>query len=154
MGGNLGDRKLNLQNACRLIEKYAGEIVSKSSIYETKPWGKSDQPDYLNMVIEIKCNHSASELLRTCLEIEKELGRVRYEKWGERTMDIDILFYGNEILNTPDLNIPHPLLHERKYTLVPLCEIANDLKHPAIGKTIIDLLNECQDPLEVEKLIG
>ena len=155
LGGNKGDKKNNLQSAIQLIEERAGMIVRKSDVFVTAAWGNSNQPDFFNQVVCIHTLLSATNLLNIVLEIEMHLGRVRQhsEKWMERTMDIDILFFNNEIINTPDLKIPHPYIQERKFVLIPMNQIAATLIHPTFNKSIEKLLNESEDDLEVT-LVG
>ena len=124
LGTNLGDREEHLENALILIEKKIGPILKKSTIHETKAWGNINQPDFLNMVIRIDTGLSPKELLKYCLEIENKLGRVRTEKWGERIIDIDILYYNDLIINEKYLTIPHPYIFDRDFVLNPLKEIA------------------------------
>lgn len=152
LGSNLGDRKKKLQEAIRLITKQIGPVELYSSYYETEAWGKSDQPHFLNQAIGLKSSASSMKLLEAILSIEISLGRIREEKWGARTIDIDILFYGSQVINLPDLVIPHKLLHERRFALMPLCEIAPDLVHPVLKKTVKQLLLELTDDLSVMKL--
>ena len=152
LGSNLGNRQHFLQEAIKLIELHIAPVIKISSIYETQSWGKTDAPDYLNQVIVIETDISAREVLREILAIELMLGRRREEKWGSRTIDIDILFYGTEIVNEEGLHVPHPELHKRRFTLEPLAEIAPDLVHPAINKSILLIKNELKDSLIVKKL--
>jgi 2-amino-4-hydroxy-6-hydroxymethyldihydropteridine diphosphokinase len=152
LGSNLGNRQHFLQEAIKLIELHVAPVLKISSIYETQSWGKTDAPDYLNQVIVIETNISAREVLQKILAIELILGRRREEKWGSRTIDIDILFYGTEIVNEEGLHVPHPELHKRRFTLEPLAEIAPDLVHPAINKSILLIKNELKDSLIVKKL--
>lgn len=152
LGSNLGNRQLFLQQAAERIAAEAGEIVQLSGVYETQSWGKTDEPDYLNQVLLIKTTFSAKDLLNKLLNIELLLGRERQQKWGSRTVDIDILFYNSEIINEPELTIPHPELHKRRFTLEPLAEIAPDLIHPVLKKTVLTLKSELQDKLEVKKI--
>jgi 2-amino-4-hydroxy-6-hydroxymethyldihydropteridine diphosphokinase len=135
LGSNLGNRRHFLQEAIKLIEQQVAPVIKISSIYETQSWGKTDAPDYLNQVVVIETAISAREVLRQILAIELILGRRREEKWGSRTIDIDILFYGTKIINEEGLHVPHPELHKRRFTLEPLAEIAPDLVHPAINKS-------------------
>ncbi len=151
LGGNLGDRLKNLRGALKAIEISVGQIIEKSSVYETKAWGLTNQPDFLNMVIEVLTEHTAEETLNKIQEIETDFGRIRKERWGSRTMDIDILFFNYEILNTERLTIPHPLMAGRKFVLLPLAEIASEFVHPIFRITIGQLLINCEDELEVAR---
>ena len=152
LGSNLGNRKHFLQEAIKLIELQIAPVIKASSIYETQSWGKTDAPDYLNQVVVITTDIPARDVLSKILAIELVLGRKRDEKWGSRTIDIDILFYGTEIINEEGLHIPHPELHKRSFTLEPLAEIMPDLVHPVINKTILLIKNELKDNLIVKKL--
>lgn len=152
LGGNLGNREESLFLARKDIQTRIGIIQDKSSIYETSAWGKTESPDYLNQVIKIQTEFSAEKCLLLALEIEKNLGRIRFEKWGNRTIDIDILYYNKEIIETTNLIIPHPCLHLRRFTLLPLCEIAQLYTHPVFNKTNMSLLESCEDELQVKKL--
>jgi 2-amino-4-hydroxy-6-hydroxymethyldihydropteridine diphosphokinase len=152
LGSNLGNRQAFLQEAIKLITLQIASVIKTSSIYETQSWGKTDAPDYLNQVVAIETDIPAMQILREILNIELVLGRKRDEKWGSRTIDIDILFYGMEIINVEGLHVPHPELHKRRFTLEPLAEIAPDLIHPVINKTILLIKNELKDSLIVKKL--
>jgi 2-amino-4-hydroxy-6-hydroxymethyldihydropteridine diphosphokinase len=153
LGTNKGDRLHYLSSAKELIEISVGEIIQQSSIYETAAWGKADQQDFLNQVIGIKSIHKPEPLLGILLKIENELGRQRIEKWGPREIDLDILFYSTEIIDTETLSIPHPAIAERRFTLVPLAEIAPSFIHPTLKKNMLQLLEECTDVLEVKKVL-
>lgn len=153
LGSNLGERLFLLKQAAGYIETQAGTIVQYSSIYETKSWGKTDEPDYLNQVLLIKTMLQPHELLAKLLEIELLLGRKREEKWGSRTMDIDILFYDDMIVNEPELTIPHPQLQNRRFTLEPLVELAPNFIHPVLQKALKKLKDDLQDELQVKKYI-
>lgn len=152
LGSNLGNRQLFLQDAARYIEDSTGEILVRSGIYQTESWGKSDAPDYLNQVLLIQTELQPQLLLAELLNIEIMLGRQRLEKWGSRTVDIDILFYGNEVINESNLTVPHPELHNRRFTLEPLAEIAPNLLHPVLNKKVLALKNELTDNLAVKKI--
>jgi 2-amino-4-hydroxy-6-hydroxymethyldihydropteridine diphosphokinase len=152
LGSNLGDRNLSLQQAIGYIGRDIAPAIKISSVYETQSWGKIDQPDYLNQVIALKTNLTARTVLEKILAIENEMGRKREEKWGSRIIDIDILFYNSAIINEPGLQIPHPELHNRRFTLEPLAEIAPDWVHPVFMKNIIELKKYLKDSLIVKKL--
>lgn len=151
LGSNVGDRKWFLESAKAEIEQAIAPVLMVSSIYETQAWGKTDEADYLNQVLLLKTSIEPRIILDKILVIEKELGRERIEKWGARTIDIDILFYGDQIINEPDLIIPHPQLHKRKFTLEPLAEIAPDFVHPVFKQSVLKL-NKLQDNLIIKKL--
>jgi len=149
-GSNLGDRAQQLQTAATLLSQQLGNPVKESAIYETAAWGNENQPSFLNQVIQFETAISGSELLNIVLTTEQQMGRVRTQKWTERSIDIDILLAGSSIINEPDLQVPHPYLHQRRFTLVPLNEIAPDMMHPLLKKSINTLLLECTDDLEVK----
>jgi len=153
LGSNLGDRKQLLLSALALIEEKAGAIFAQSGFYETEAWGKTDQPDFVNMAVGIKTDLPALNLLRVLLDIERELGRVRLEKWGERLIDIDLILYGAEIIDLGDeLQVPHPQMQNRKFVLAPLAEIAPKVVHPILKKTISEILAILTDSLSVSKI--
>lgn len=140
LGSNMGDRLNYLEKVLSCFESYPQLKMRKaSSIYETAPWGKTDQPPFLNCVLEIDTSFTPQMLLETLREIERQLGRERKEKWGPRTIDLDILLYGDEIINTPDLTIPHPRMSQRAFVMIPLIEIAPELIHPVFKKTMKQL---------------
>ena len=149
LGSNVGDREGYLEKARQQIEQHAEDLVMVSSIYETVAWGRLSQPVFLNQVIGIETSLIPKQLLAVVQEIETSLGRHRPEKWAPRTLDIDILFYGNQIIETPELIIPHPAIPQRKFTLIPLAEVAPGFIHPVLHTTIEELLIECVDPLAV-----
>lgn len=154
LGGNMGKRDEVMFHAMRKIDRQIGKIVSQSGIYETAAWGYENQNSFYNCVLAIETEKSAREVLEKVLSIENQIGRVRSEaKWQERLIDIDILFYNNLILDESDLKIPHPLLHKRKFTLLPLQEIVPELSHPILHKTISELLGACEDKLEARKVM-
>lgn len=150
-GGNIGKRLLYLQHACEQVEKHAGAILKKSAIYETAAWGFTAQNPFLNQVLLISTSLPPTELLKTLLRIEEEAGRKRVEKMGPRTIDIDMLFYNNQIITSASLTVPHPQIANRRFVLIPLNEIAPDFVHPVLQKTSSNLLDICPDKLEVKK---
>ena len=152
IGGNLGDRNQNLLQAADLINAACGSITTRSSIYETAAWGKTDQPAFLNQALEISTTLNARQLIRRILRVEKTMGRIRSEKLGPRIIDIDIIFFENEIHNLRFLQVPHPQMQYRKFVLMPLAEINASFFHPVLKKTISCLLQECTDELEVKRL--
>ena len=152
IGGNLGNRLENLEKARGLIAAVAGRILSSSSIYETEAWGMIHQPAFLNQVLLISTDLTPQQLLPGLLTIEHEMGRERTQKFGPRTIDIDILFFNDEIIEQPGLSIPHAQLHLRRFTLEPLNEIAPGYIHPIFKESISNLLRQCPDPLSVKKL--
>lgn len=152
LGSNLGDRKLLLFEAIKRIETGVGPVLQASSVYETQSWGKTDAPDYLNQVLLLQTEMTARQVLEKILAIELSMGRRREEKWGSRTIDIDILFYGDAVIDEPDLKVPHPEMHKRRFTLAPLAELAPEFEHPLIKKNILQLKNELIDDLVVKKV--
>ena len=152
LGSNLGDRKAFLQQAINMIGADLGPVTKKSSIYETEAWGKTDEPNYLNQIVLVNTELPAMRVLEKVLRIETGMGRMRDEKWGSRIIDIDILFYGQDIIDDPGLIVPHPELHKRMFTLVPLSEIAPSFQHPVLKKSIFNLKSELKDNLIVKKL--
>ena len=152
LGSNTGELLQNLEKAISLITKKAGVIIKKSLTYETEPWGLADQPFYYNQVISINTNFEAAVLMKILLEIEIDLGRKRTKKWAPRIIDLDILYFNSAIVNEPGLIIPHPQLHNRKFTLVPLCEILPEMFHPILKHSNIQLLASVNDDLEVKPL--
>jgi 2-amino-4-hydroxy-6-hydroxymethyldihydropteridine diphosphokinase len=149
IGSNLGDRVAQLSLAKKLIGLKVGPIKKESSVYETQPWGYDDQPWFLNQVLEVSTKEEPGELLTSIKNIEVESGRNPGEKWHARHIDIDILLRGDLILNDHGLAIPHPHLQDRNFVLVPLMELAPQLMHPVLGKTIEELYLECRDTGEV-----
>lgn len=152
LGTNLGNRARNLSEALRRLEQILGKAILTSSVYETEAWGKTDQPAFYNQVLAFNTILSPTALLEQILSAETAMGRRRGEKWGERLIDIDILLYGHLMIREQDLEIPHPRMHERRFTLVPFGEIAPEAVHPVFSKTIKQLLEGCSDTLETKKL--
>lgn len=152
LGGNLGDKEKIFSEAQINLHNLLGEITAQSAVYETEPWGFESADLFWNQVLEIATSLSPEEVLRKTQQTELELGRIRKSnQYDSRIIDIDILFFGEKIVELPNLIIPHPRIQERKFALVPLNEIAPDLKHPVFQKTISQLLTECADQLRVEK---
>src|ERR1700712_326416 len=150
-GGNVGNRQQFLEESARIIEAACGKITNASAIYETAPWGKTDQAAFLNQALALSTILSAAELMKQLLAIEQAIGRQRAEKYGPRTINIDILLFNNEIIHTPFVTVPHPQMANRRFVLEPLNEIAGNYLHPVLQKTITQLLAICPDPLPVKK---
>ena len=151
LGSNLGNREAILSEAIKMIGESLGKIISSSSIYETEPWGFKSDYKFLNMVLSIETELSPSGLIGRILMIESQLGRIRCESQNSsRKIDIDILLYDNGIIEEHTLKIPHPRMHERKFVLVPLCEIAPEIMHPVLKKTMAELLKACKDKCKVK----
>tara|TARA_B100000902_G_scaffold143545_1_gene140994 strand:+ start:2025 stop:2510 length:486 start_codon:yes stop_codon:yes gene_type:complete len=151
LGSNLGDRESILDKSIQELENKVGFICDRSSIYITAPWGVHGQPEYLNQILKLQTNLSANCLLENIMNIEYILGRKRVKKWANRVIDIDIILFNDTIIKQKDLFIPHKYMHERKFVLVPLNEIASNYMHPIYNKTIHDLLIECNDTHNVKK---
>ena len=149
IGGNLGDRIKRLSHARQLLSENAGSIVNSSKTYETEPWGFADQPWFLNQVLVLESEKSPIALLEVIKKIETEVGRKPTEKWHARTIDIDILFFDDQIVKQFRLDIPHPLLHKRNFVLIPLMEVAADLVHPVLQQSIEEIYSNCKDKGEV-----
>lgn len=147
LGSNLGDRLGFIRNALQIIGQHCGDILILSSLYESEPWGFTGAGNFLNQVVQIRTQLHADHLLDQLLEIEASFGRIRpaNSAYASRVLDLDILYYGNEIIETSQLSIPHPRLHLRKFTLLPLCEILPDFVHPLLNKTQMELLRLTAD---------
>ncbi len=152
IGGNQGNRISYLERAICDIEERIGPIQAKSHVYKTAPWGNANQPSFYNQAIGVKTQLSAKEAMATILVIEEDMGRIRIEKNGPRTIDIDILYYNKQIVQEDTLEIPHPRIAERKFVLMPLVEIYPNWIDPVYNKTIQELIQECKDTLTVDKL--
>lgn len=142
MGSNLGDGEANIRQALAALEKQGVHIVKTSTLIRTAPYGVLDQPDFINGVCEVATDLSPLELLHTMLQLELDMGRVRKRHWGERNIDLDLLLYEDEVLDLPDLKLPHPDMQNRSFVLEPLAEIAPEVIHPIFHKTIRELLGE------------
>ena len=150
IGTNLGNREVNLKKAIEGIVENIGPVLISSSVYETEPWGFEAKDDFLNMVVKTETNLPPSGLLGRILMIESLCGRVRSRKqYSSRLIDIDILLYEDLIVDEESLKIPHPLIHRRKFVLVPLCEIASEMIHPVLKKSFANLLESCEDSSKV-----
>lgn len=154
LGSNLGDRLANLRQALDQIERRGSRIRICSSVYETQPVGVTDQPDFLNLVVEAETLFSAHQLLQSCKALEQELGRVRADRFGPRLIDVDLLLLENSVFESPGLTVPHPRMHLRKFVLVPLCEIAPEVIHPRFSLTALQLLASTPDSSRVERYCG
>ena len=154
-GSNMGDKNEIFAQACLLINNRCGRIVAVSSAYESEPWGFEAEEWFLNRLIVVETDLEPEEMLRQLLEIEKELGRVRHpeaEGYTSRTADLDILYFGNRITVSDSLIVPHPRLHQRRFALVPLCELVPDFVHPVFHLTQAELLERCPDDSTVNKM--
>lgn len=152
LGSNMGNSTELLSNAIEQIENKIGPLLLQSNLYATAAWGNTSQPDFLNQVIEVATKLDATETLKEILSIEKNMGRIRTVKNAPRIIDIDILFFNNEIINRIDLIVPHPEIQNRRFVLTPLNEIAPQMIHPVLNKTIDQLLSFCPDQLAVKKI--
>lgn len=151
-GGNMGNRIHYLSGAKKEISNHCGPVLRSSSVYETEAWGKEDQEPFLNQVLCIQTNLSPEDLMTGIFRIEEGFGRKREERYGPRLIDIDILLYNDLVVDHPGLTIPHPRMQSRRFVLTPLAEIAPGKMHPVLKKSISTLLDECDDPLKVNKI--
>ncbi len=150
VGGNIGNRRENLEKALSWLIKEIGQVIKSSLIYETEAWGNIYQPDFYNQVHIINTKLSAKEAMKNILEIEKKMGRVRTLKNAERIIDIDILFFNEEIINEPGLIVPHPEIANRRFVLAPLTELSPGFVHPVFHNSMHELLSTCKDMLAVK----
>lgn len=152
LGSNLGDRAARLAQARHDLAATAGRLVAASALYQTAAWGLEDQPAFLNQVLVVETALAAPALLAACLAAEQQQSRERQVRWAARTLDVDILLFGEEIIQTPTLTVPHPALPARRFALTPLAEVAPHLMHPQLHQTIAELLASCPDELAVERI--
>jgi len=150
-GGNTGNPAEQLATAAHLLEEQCGRILDRSAVYETAPWGRADQPNFLNQVLLIETRLTARALLEAIGRIEKEMGRERREKNGPRVIDVDILFFNHQVIDEPGLQVPHPGIAARRFVLAPLNDIAPAYIHPVTYRTVKQMLEECPDPLTVKR---
>ncbi len=150
LGSNVGERELHLRDAIARLQA-AGRVILVSSFYETEPVEFTDQPWFLNCAVSLETTQTALQLMQTALRIEREMGRVRDQHKGPRTIDIDILLFGDTIVDSPTLTIPHPAMHERRFVLEPLAEIVPEVEHPVLKKTVRKLLEELPAGQAVKK---
>jgi len=151
LGSNMGNSEQMLSDATNMIEKNIGKLTKSSAIYRTAAWGKEEQRDFLNQIIIVSSSLSSSTVLKEMFVIEKEMGRVRTTKNAARVIDIDMLFFNDEIIQTETLTVPHPQIQNRRFVLVPLAEISPDFQHPLLKKSSLELLSICSDKLNVQK---
>lgn len=148
----MGAKKTNLELAEIMIAKRIGDILNRSNLYETAAWGKEDQESFYNIAITVLTSRTPKEVLEELQIIESKMGRERIEKWGPRVIDIDIIFFGQEIINNDDLIIPHSELSNRNFVLTPLMDICPEYPHPVLDKTVAELYDTCTDTLEVSRI--
>ncbi len=152
LGSNLGDQLSNLQEACSFLKAKSIKVIASSPIYRTKAWGNVNQDDFLNVILNVETKLDANQLLNELLAIEILMGRVRGQlQWMPRLIDIDILYFNDEIIQLPNLKIPHPYIAERRFTLIPLNDLAPNFIHPKLNLSNNKLLQKCVDKSEVVK---
>ena len=152
LGSNMGNPHQKLVQATRFISKEIGPIIRSSSIYSTKAWGNTQQPDFLNQVIIVSTKLDPQKTISAIFKIEQKMGRIRTIKNAPRLIDIDILFFNKEIITSVELTIPHPLMQERRFVMTPLNELSPNLKHPVLNKSVHKILKSCKDKLTVNKI--
>jgi len=152
LGSNQGDRQVNIARALQMIEAEIGPITGSSALYETAAWGKTDQDAFINIAIEVEHYESPKNLLNIVNKIEDKLGRVRAMKWGPRLIDIDIILMEDIVVDSKRLTIPHALMHKRNFVLAPMAEVAPDVVHPVLEKSMIELYEACEDDSEVIRI--
>ena len=154
LGGNIGDRMNYLQQSIDLLQRHVGRVIALSAVYESEPWGFADHRWFLNQVAVIETDHSPIALLEAVQKIEQTLGRVRDGGYHARTIDIDILLYNHQIINNPELVIPHPRMEKRMFVLMPMAELAPDMTHPVLHRSMKYLKDHCKDTMKVRLLDG
>lgn len=154
MGSNEGDRTSYLREAVRLMNLGIGEVLRESGYYETAAWGHTDQPDFLNKAVELYSEMAPSEVMQALLRIEQEMGRIRTGKWTQRSIDLDMIYAGDEVISLPALTVPHPEMQRRRFVLVPVCDLWPEELHPVLKLRNRELLVRCEDPLEVRPYIA
>ncbi|NQG96642.1 2-amino-4-hydroxy-6-hydroxymethyldihydropteridine diphosphokinase [Streptococcus suis] len=153
IGGNMGDRQAYLKAALESLDRHPDcRLGLVSPIYETPAWGKTDQADFLNLACQVETNLSAQDFLALCQQIELNLDRVRIEKWGQRTIDLDIIFWDEQVIEEENLIVPHPYAHERAFVLLPLADIAADYRHPGLGQRVEELVGNLGDKSDIKKI--
>jgi 2-amino-4-hydroxy-6-hydroxymethyldihydropteridine diphosphokinase len=153
LGSNIEPREYYLNSAMDVISKEIGLIEKKSSVFETAAWGNTNQSDFLNQVVLVSTHKKPEDLIINLQQIEHQFHRTRWEHWGPRTIDLDILYFGDEVFESSSLKIPHVRLHERKFVLLPLLEVSPDWIHPVIHKKITELVECCTDSGMVKKIV-
>ncbi len=153
LGSNMGDSEKYLQLATNAIENGIGTVIKQSHIYKTAAWGLQNQPDFLNKICIVETTKRPKTILNKIQLIENKLDRIRIEKYGQRTIDIDILFYNYAIVNQPNLTIPHPQIQNRRFVLISLQDVSENYQHPILLKTATELLQTCSDSLNVQKIL-
>lgn len=156
LGSNIGDRRATMDGAVSMMEAAGERVVAASSWYETAPWGFACESPFLNRVVVWATERAPEDFLRLCLDTECRLGRVRGAglRYQSRPIDIDILFCDSLVIRTPELTVPHPRMAERRFVLVPICEVMPDFEHPVTGEKMSAILEACQDKLEVRKIFS
>lgn len=152
LGSNMGSRAHHIMSACNYLDTFAGDIVKSSSFYETSAWGKTDQESFLNLAVVLLTPYPPQLLITKILSIEKMMGRKREEKYGPRTIDIDIILFEKKIVRSENLVLPHPEMQNRRFVLSPLVELVPNFLHPVFNKSMRTLLEECDDNLTVKRL--
>ena len=151
LGSNVGDKQANISKAAARLSERVGTVINASAYYVSEPWGVKDQDEFLNQALELDTDLDVRTLMSICKEIEQELEREHIEKWGPRTIDIDIIFYNRDVVHEEGLKVPHPAMSVRKFVLEPLVEINKDFIHPILNYSLAELLEECSDQCKVSK---